>query len=48
MLCILGRMLFQHGLRFVYLWGEMGASQQKTSIQVFQTLPGVKVMVCAH
>lgn len=45
MLCILGRMLFQNGFRFVYLWGEMRDDHQQRSIQVFQKVSEVKVMV---
>ncbi|GAB1320862.1 DNA repair protein RAD16 [Madurella fahalii] len=45
MLCILGRMLFQNGFPFVYFWGEMGNGEQQRSIQVFQKVSEVKVML---
>jgi SNF2 family DNA or RNA helicase len=45
MLCFLGRMLFQEGFRFVYLWGEMDPNQQEMSIRAFQEVPEIKVMV---
>jgi hypothetical protein len=41
-------MLFQDGFKFVYLWGEMEAGQQETSIKAFQTVPEIKIMVRAY
>lgn len=45
MLSILGRMLFQDGFKFVYLWGEMETRQQERSIKAFQKVPEIKIMV---
>jgi SNF2 family DNA or RNA helicase len=47
MLCFLGRMLFQNGFKFVYLWGEMEPDQQEMCIRGFQEVPDIKVMVSA-
>jgi SNF2 family DNA or RNA helicase len=47
-LSILGRMLFQSGLKFVYLWGEMAPEQQEMSIRAFQEVPDIKVMVSSR
>ncbi|KAK4152647.1 P-loop containing nucleoside triphosphate hydrolase protein [Chaetomidium leptoderma] len=45
MLSFLGRMLFQNGLKFVYLWGEMESNQQEMCINAFKELPEIKVML---
>jgi SNF2 family DNA or RNA helicase len=45
MLSILGRMLFQNGLKYVYLCGEMGSNDQEMCIRAFQGVPEIKVMV---
>lgn len=45
MLAILGRMVFQRGFNFVYLWGGMGAAQQEMCIRAFQQEPSIKIMV---
>lgn len=44
-LSFLGRMLFQNGIRFVYLWGELKSGQQEMCIKAFQQDPEIKVMV---
>jgi SNF2 family DNA or RNA helicase len=44
-LSILGRMLFQRGFKFVYLWGEMKTEQQEMSVRAFQEVPEIKIMV---
>lgn len=46
-LSILGRMLFQNGFKFVYLWGEMKQDQHEACIKVFQEVPDIKIMVSA-
>jgi hypothetical protein len=38
-------MLFQNGLRFVYLWGDLKPCQQEMCIKAFQQGPEIKVMV---
>lgn len=48
MLCLLGRMLFQSGFRFVYPWGDMQPHQQEGCIEAFTERPEIKVMVSAH
>lgn len=45
MLAILGRMIFQNGLRFVYYWGLMNETQKARSIRGFKCDPEIKVMV---
>ncbi|KAH6841188.1 SNF2 family N-terminal domain-containing protein [Chaetomium sp. MPI-CAGE-AT-0009] len=45
MLSFLGRMLFQNGLKFVYLWGEMGSDEQEMVIKAFQQVPEIKIML---
>ncbi|KAK0716459.1 P-loop containing nucleoside triphosphate hydrolase protein [Apiosordaria backusii] len=45
MLSILGRMLYQNGHRFVYLWGEMEANEQDKAITNFKTVPEIKIML---
>jgi hypothetical protein len=44
-LSFLGRMLFQNGLRFVDLWGDLKSGQQEMCIKAFQEGPEIKVMV---
>ncbi|KAL2263920.1 hypothetical protein VTK26DRAFT_4301 [Humicola hyalothermophila] len=44
-LSILGRMLFQNGIRFVYLWGDMEKFHQQRCIKAFQNIPEIKVML---
>lgn len=45
MLSFLGRMLFQTGLKFVYLWGEMEETEQEMCIRAFEQEADIKVMV---
>ena len=48
MLSVLGRMLFQNGLKYVYLCGEMEPNDQEMCIRAFQQVPEIKVMVSAN
>ncbi|KAK3944337.1 SNF2 family N-terminal domain-containing protein [Diplogelasinospora grovesii] len=43
MLCILGRMLFQNGIDFVYLCGDMDLVQRHATLQAFQDRPDIKL-----
>ncbi|KAK4167647.1 SNF2 family N-terminal domain-containing protein [Cladorrhinum sp. PSN259] len=45
MLAILGRMVFQQGLRFVYYWGGMQTQKKSHSIKAFREDPEIKVML---
>ncbi|AEO57331.1 hypothetical protein MYCTH_2117854 [Thermothelomyces thermophilus ATCC 42464] len=45
MLSFLGRMLFQNGFRFVYLWGEMEPDDQERCIRAFEQIADIKVML---
>lgn len=45
MLSFLGRMLFQSGIKYVYLWGGMESNDQEMCIRAFQQRPEIKVMV---
>ncbi|KAL2158191.1 hypothetical protein VTH06DRAFT_4759 [Thermothelomyces fergusii] len=45
MLSFLGRMLFQNGFRFVYLWGEMETDEQERCIRAFEDMAEIKVML---
>jgi SNF2 family DNA or RNA helicase len=48
MLSILGRMVFQKGINFVYFWGGMDSSQQQMCIKAFQENPRIKIMVSPY
>ncbi|KAK4146878.1 P-loop containing nucleoside triphosphate hydrolase protein [Dichotomopilus funicola] len=44
-LAILGRMVFQNGFKFVYLWGEMNPIRQDMCIRAFQENPDIKILL---
>lgn len=44
-LAILGRMVFQNGFKFLYLWGEMDPIRQDMCIRAFQERPEIKILV---
>ncbi|KAK3296331.1 SNF2 family N-terminal domain-containing protein [Chaetomium fimeti] len=45
MLSFLGRMIFQNGIKFVYLWGEMESTEQEMAIKAFQLVREIKIML---
>lgn len=45
LMCILGRMLNQRGIDWVYFWGGLDATEKHEAVKVFDTVPQVKVMV---
>ncbi|KAH6625089.1 SNF2 family N-terminal domain-containing protein [Chaetomium sp. MPI-SDFR-AT-0129] len=44
-LAILGRMVFQNGFKFVYLWGEMNPIRQDMCIRAFQEDPDINILL---
>ncbi|KAG7287136.1 hypothetical protein NEMBOFW57_006641 [Staphylotrichum longicolle] len=43
--CIIGRVLYEEGIRFLYSFGDLTRGQKDAAIAKFQSDPGIKVLV---